>query len=220
MIQKKEPKDWIAVSKETHRELFSELDVLLRAVDRFFIIENLPSSKENLSESNFFDELSAVRDLILRTLSILEVIIPESKKNSYWFQKFAETKFLTDRNRDLFREELYKQDTPEKAVFLLYDSFVNMKGLVTDLLKSGDITYLSYMNIGQILSKEIRENNYTLQPDRQEAIKEAVSMAKDGDTVLIAGKGHENYQEIKGVRHHFSDQEIVRSLLKEIKNKR
>ncbi len=160
MIQKKEPKDWISVSKETRRELFSELDVLLRAVDRFFIIENLPSAKENLSESNFFDELSAVRDLILRTLSILEVIIPESKKNSYWFQKFAETKFLTDRNRDIFREELYKQDTPEKAIFLLYDSFVNLKGLVTDLLKSGDITYLSYMNIGQVLSKEIRENNY------------------------------------------------------------
>lgn len=160
MIQKKESKDWIAVSKETRRELFSELDVLLRAVDRFFIIENLPSAKESLSESNFFDELSAVRDLIIRILSILEVIIPESKKNSYWFQKFAETKFLTDRNRDIFREELYKQDTPEKAVFLLYDSFVNLKGLVTDLLKSGDIPYLSYMNIGQILSKEIRENNY------------------------------------------------------------
>ena len=160
MIQKKELKDWVSVSKKAHIELFSELDVLLRAVDRFFNIENFPSAKENPQESNFFDELSAIRDLILRILSILEVIIPENKKNAYWFQKFAETKFLTDRNRDIFREELYKQDTPEKAVFLLYDSFVNMKGLVTDLLKTGNITYLSYANIGQILSKEIRENSY------------------------------------------------------------
>ncbi len=160
MIQKKEQKDWVSVSKEAHRELYSELDALLRAVDRFFNIENLPSAKENLTESNFFDELSAVRDLILRILSILEVIIPESRKNAYWLQKFAETKFFTDRKRDIFREELYKQDSPEKGVFLLYDSFINLKGLVTDLLKTGNITYLSYLNIGQILSKEIRENNY------------------------------------------------------------
>lgn len=160
MIQKKDLKDWGSVSKEAHRESFSELDVLLQAADRFFNIENLPSTKENLQESNFFDELSAVRDLILRILSILEVIIPDSKKNAYWFRKFAETKFFTDRKRDIFREDLYKQDTFEKGLFLLYDSFINLKGLVSDLLKTGDITYLSYMNIGQILSKEIRENNY------------------------------------------------------------
>lgn len=160
MIQKKELKDWVSVSKKAHIELFSELDVLLRAVDRFFNVENLPSVKENPQESNFFDELSAIRDLILRILSILEVIIPENKKNAYWFQKFAETKFLTDRKRDILREEIYRQDTPEKGILLLYDSFINMKGLVTDLLKTGNITYLSYANIGQILSKEIRENSY------------------------------------------------------------
>ncbi len=68
--------------------------------------------------------------------------------------------------------------------------------------------------------KGIRKNNYTLQSDRQEAIREAVSTAKDGDTVLIAGKGHENYQEIKGVRNHFSDKEILRKAIKEIKNKK
>jgi len=160
VIQKKDSKDWVPVSKETNRKLFSELDVLLRAVDRFFNIENLPSAKENMAESNFFDELSAARDLILRILGIIEVIIPESRKNAYWFQKFAETKFFTDRKRDIFREDLYKQDTPEKGLFLLYDSFINLKGLVIDLLKTGNITYLSYINIGQILSKEIRENNY------------------------------------------------------------
>jgi hypothetical protein len=160
VIQKKESKDWVSLAKEIHRELFSELDVILRAVDRFFNIENIPTGKENLNEGNFFDELSAVRDLTLRVLSILEVIIPESKKNAYWFQKFAETKFYTDHKRDILREDLYRQDTIEKGIFLLYDSFINIKGIVTDLLKTGNITYLSYMNLGQIFGKEIRENNY------------------------------------------------------------
>ena len=46
--------------------------------------------------------------------------------------------------------------------------------------------------------------------DRREAIRTACMMAKKGDVVLIAGKGHEDYQEIKGVKHHFDDHEVVR----------
>ena len=45
--------------------------------------------------------------------------------------------------------------------------------------------------------------------DRREAIKTAVSMAKHEDIVLVAGKGHEKYQEIKGVKHHFDDKEVL-----------
>jgi len=48
--------------------------------------------------------------------------------------------------------------------------------------------------------------------DRKEAIKTAISLAKAEDIVLIAGKGHEKYQEIKGVRNHFDDKEVVREL--------
>lgn len=47
--------------------------------------------------------------------------------------------------------------------------------------------------------------------DRREAIRTALRMAKPGSVVLIAGKGHETYQEIKGVRHHFDDREEVRN---------
>ena len=46
--------------------------------------------------------------------------------------------------------------------------------------------------------------------DRREAIRTALMMSKAGDVVLIAGKGHEDYQEIKGVKHHFDDREVVR----------
>lgn len=45
--------------------------------------------------------------------------------------------------------------------------------------------------------------------DRREAIRMACLLAQSGDVVLIAGKGHEDYQEIKGVKHHFDDREIV-----------
>ena len=46
--------------------------------------------------------------------------------------------------------------------------------------------------------------------DRREAIRTACMMAEKGDVILIAGKGHEDYQEIQGVKHHFDDHEVVR----------
>ena len=47
--------------------------------------------------------------------------------------------------------------------------------------------------------------------DRRQAIKTACMMAKPGDVILIAGKGHEDYQDVKGVKHHFDDKEEVRA---------
>lgn len=48
--------------------------------------------------------------------------------------------------------------------------------------------------------------------DRKEAIRTACMLAEKGDVVLVAGKGHENYQEIKGVKHHFDDKEILKEI--------
>lgn len=50
--------------------------------------------------------------------------------------------------------------------------------------------------------------------DRKEAIKTACALANPGDIVLIAGKGHETYQEIKGIRHHFDDREVLMEVFK------
>ena len=48
--------------------------------------------------------------------------------------------------------------------------------------------------------------------DREQAIRAAMSIAQKGDVVLVAGKGHEDYQEVKGVKHHFDDREIIRGI--------
>jgi UDP-N-acetylmuramoyl-L-alanyl-D-glutamate--2,6-diaminopimelate ligase len=49
---------------------------------------------------------------------------------------------------------------------------------------------------------------------RADAIRAAVVLAVPGDIVLVAGKGHETYQEVKGVRHHFDDREELRKAFK------
>jgi UDP-N-acetylmuramoyl-L-alanyl-D-glutamate--2,6-diaminopimelate ligase len=55
--------------------------------------------------------------------------------------------------------------------------------------------------------------SFRVESDRRKAIAAAISMAAKGDTVLIAGKGHETYQEFKGYRIHFDDREVVRELV-------
>jgi UDP-N-acetylmuramoyl-L-alanyl-D-glutamate--2,6-diaminopimelate ligase len=49
--------------------------------------------------------------------------------------------------------------------------------------------------------------------DRRQAIKTACMIALKGDIILVAGKGHETYQEIKGRRHHFDDREVLSEFL-------
>jgi UDP-N-acetylmuramoyl-L-alanyl-D-glutamate--2,6-diaminopimelate ligase len=58
------------------------------------------------------------------------------------------------------------------------------------------------------LTDEARERTLVI-VDRREAITTAAAIAEPGDVILIAGKGHEDYQEVKGVKHHFDDREVI-----------
>lgn len=57
------------------------------------------------------------------------------------------------------------------------------------------------------------KGEYVVIPDRQEAVSYAVSLAQDGDMIVLLGKGHEEYQEINGVKHHYSEREAVANAL-------
>lgn len=60
---------------------------------------------------------------------------------------------------------------------------------------------------------------YSIVPDRRDAIREALAFAKKGDCLLVAGKGHENYQILKDTVIPFSDQEVIRQVLKHMESK-
>lgn len=64
------------------------------------------------------------------------------------------------------------------------------------------------------------DGGYTVIPDRKSAIRKAVELAGDGDTILVAGKGHEDYQIVKGVKSHFSDFEELGSAIKELSGRK
>jgi len=65
------------------------------------------------------------------------------------------------------------------------------------------------------IEKGLRKENHKIIESREEAIKKAIESSPANAVVLVAGKGHEDYQEIKGVRHHFSDKEMALKYLGE-----
>ncbi len=68
--------------------------------------------------------------------------------------------------------------------------------------------------IGDILKGMDGAVNYVVEPDRRAAIRYALSQGRPGDVILLAGKGHETYQEIQGVQHHLDEREEIQGFFK------
>ena len=66
---------------------------------------------------------------------------------------------------------------------------------------------------------DLAKNTYTVIENRPKAIQHAMDIAKKNDIIVLAGKGHETYQEICGVKHHLDEREVVAAYLEEMRNK-
>lgn len=60
------------------------------------------------------------------------------------------------------------------------------------------------------------DGKYVVVPNRKDAIRYCMENAQDGDIIVLAGKGHEDYQEIKGVKYHMDERELVADIIKEM----
>ena len=104
-------------------------------------------------------------------------------------------------NRDKGKRPLMAQEAVRQSdkVIITSDNprFENPQDIINDMLEG--------------LNPRQREKVLSI-VDRREAIRTACMLAHKGDVVLIAGKGHEDYQEIQGVKHHFDDREVVEQL--------
>ena len=105
-------------------------------------------------------------------------------------------------NRDKGKRPLMAQEAARQSDRLIITSdnprFEEPQDIMNDMLAG--------------LSKEDMQKTLAI-ADRREAIRTACMLAQKGDVVLVAGKGHEDYQEIKGVKHHFDDKEEVKKII-------
>ena len=105
-------------------------------------------------------------------------------------------------NRDKGKRPLMAQEAVKQSDMVIITSdnprFEEPQDIINDMLAG--------LNAQQM--KKVLTN-----ADRREAIRTACMMACKGDVILVAGKGHEDYQEIKGVKHHFDDKEVISSFI-------
>lgn len=105
-------------------------------------------------------------------------------------------------NRDKGKRPIMASESAKRSDLVVFTSdnprFEEPQDIINDMLEG--------------LTEEQRKKVINI-TDRNEAIRTACMMAGKGDVILIAGKGHENYQEVKGVKHHFDDKETVRKAM-------
>jgi UDP-N-acetylmuramoyl-L-alanyl-D-glutamate--2,6-diaminopimelate ligase len=104
-------------------------------------------------------------------------------------------------NRDKGKRPLMAQEAAKYSDKLVITSdnprFEEPQDIINDMLAG--------------LGKQEMERTVSI-VDRKEAIRTACMLAEKGDVILVAGKGHENYQDVKGVKHHFDDREILKAI--------
>lgn len=136
-------------------------------------------------------DYSHTPDSLEKTLMVIRKIT--EKKNPVY------TVFGCGGNRDKLKRPLMGKIATELSdeVIVTSDNPRNEKpSLIIEEIKSG-----------------ITKDNYHIVEERAAAIEEAIKKSQKNSVILIAGKGHEDYQEINGVRHHFSDKEVAKKVL-------
>ena len=102
-----------------------------------------------------------------------------------------------------------------RAMAHMTKNYLQIKGIESNLKTVDDaITPIIDIILNDMISGVTNsEGKYQVIPDRRKAIYKAISQATEHDIILIAGKGHETYQQIGHVKHHFDDREVAKEAL-------
>ena len=145
----------------------------------------------------------ALERLILTAKKLISLPHPSLKKGGYQEKPRIITVFGCGGDRDKGKRPKMGEVSTKLSDFVI---------ITSDNPRSEDpAEIIKHIEEGTV------HKNYLIESDRAKAIQKAVDLAEEGDIVLVAGKGHEDYQEIQGIRYPFSDREILNEA---IKNKR
>ncbi|MGB9715279.1 MAG: UDP-N-acetylmuramoyl-L-alanyl-D-glutamate--2,6-diaminopimelate ligase [Thermodesulfovibrionales bacterium] len=139
-------------------------------------------------------------DALERLIHTAKEIVRNSSGNGRYFQPRVITVFGCGGNRD-------RGKRPGMGAIA-----TRLSDLV--IITSDNPRYEEPLKIIREIEDGVVKRNYIKEPDRKEAIRKAVDMAGGSDIILIAGKGHEDYQEIKGIRYKFNDREVLEEALR------
>lgn len=153
---------WLAsVAVDGREELLFQMEMLLRGIERYFNLHNLPLDERGPVVANdFTEELKSVRDAVNRCATLARALLDAPSDRRMVFRKYLESRIADDRlRRDLIEQEL-DQATPQESLFLIRSGFVALRGIVDAILKLPHCGYQLFSDVGQVVLREIARNKY------------------------------------------------------------
>jgi len=158
----KKRSEWLTLLKlEGKAEKLFELEVLLKGIDRFFNLQNLPlNSEDNPIRLNFVDELCIASLGFTRITEISRRFLEASERSYYQFRYYVESEILGDLARSRVIEHSLSQNTPEESLMLIYSSFLGLKNLCTELCRLKEARYPLFFHLGSLTSHAIVQSRF------------------------------------------------------------
>jgi hypothetical protein len=153
---------WLDMLKlEGKAEKLFELEVLLKGIDRFFNLQNLPLNSEDTPiRLNFTDEISIACLGFARITEISRRFLEASERSYYQFRYYVESELLGDLARSRVIEHSLSQKTPEESLMLIYSSFLGLKNLCSELSRLKEVRYPLFFHLGSLTSHAIVQSKF------------------------------------------------------------
>lgn len=154
---------WLSnLSLPEKEELLFELEMNLRALDRYFNLNNHSFSDYNsLLNRDFIGELRIVLAAVNRVVVLTGELLQEKTKNIFYFQRYILDKLLEDFSRDIHLKQSVKQTIPEESLHSLRIGFINLRNIISFLEHlSPEVSFTEFNSIGQLISREITSNKF------------------------------------------------------------
>ncbi len=152
---------WLAgIDVENKLEHLFELESALKALDRFFNIENLPILRtEQVISRDFSIEIRVIAKAC-RDIARLARILLKEEAGAFTFQSYLENSILGDRARDAFTTRHLNQENPAESLYVLGAAFQNFADTTEALTRLNTVSFALFESVGQLISRAIAMNRF------------------------------------------------------------
>ena len=190
---------WLrSLQVDGREELLFEFEMLLRGVERYFNLHNLPldPQAEPVIVRDFRQELSDVRDAMNQAIRLARRLLDPDSDQKMVFRRYVETQLADDRIRRAMIEEELQPATPQESLFVLRESLAALRTIVDHLLQLSALPFGVFNEVGTLALREIVLNPYfrpfrplefRLEYDRIKSVPilEALRRLEDSDRKLF-----------------------------------
>ncbi len=154
--------DWFySLSSPQKQEKLFELEMLLKALDRFFNLSNQPiSDRNNIVSRDFKNELKMVHNAVSRVVKLTRGLLSDDDNRALQFRSYVENRLMNDYQRAKRIQRALLQRNPEESLYVLCKAFINFQEVLHAVVSQEQSSYFLFYHLEQLISREITGNRF------------------------------------------------------------